>query len=360
MSFAGTERYVATDDLKVAVNAAIRLERPLLVKGEPGTGKTVLAIEVARALGAPLIEWHVKSTTRAAQGLYEYDAVMRLRDSQLGDARANDIANYIKRGKLWESFESPQRPVLLIDEIDKADIEFPNDLLLELDRMEFHVYETGETIKAAQQLFHGDVGKRIAAVEALGLKPVVVSSLGSSMFGANDPEFGWLDMESTVRDTGVWRVRTAAVVLGGESATAESLSGTGRDMLLRAAHRNGYEPIVANDLAELKRSVLKTVNDAAPEGLTAVINVGGSVLGIGTCLDAYGIASGIITRKIPCDRGVSGLVHDFAARNVPVLHLLYIKRLALDWGLPYDPVPLPDIGENKRIYGRMPLSPEIQ
>lgn len=200
----------------------------------------------------------------------------------------------------------------------------------------------------------------IAAVEALGLKPVVVSSLGSSMFGANDPEFGWLDMESTVRDAGVWRARTAAVVLGGESATAESLSGTGRDMLLRAAHRNGYEPIVANDLAELKRSVLKTVNDAAPEGLTAVINVGGSVLGIGTCLDAYGITSGIITRKIPCDRGVTGLVHDFAARNVPVLHLLYIKRLALDWGLPYDPVPLPGIGESKRIYGRLPLSPEIQ
>ncbi|MGX5737093.1 AAA family ATPase [Bosea thiooxidans] len=151
MRFAGTENYVATEDLTVAVNAAIRLERPLLVKGEPGTGKTVLAEEVAAALGAPLITWHVKSTTKAQQGLYEYDAVSRLRDSQLGDARVSDIANYIKRGKLWEAFAAPVRPVLLIDEIDKADIEFPNDLLLELDRMEFHVYETGETIKAAQR-----------------------------------------------------------------------------------------------------------------------------------------------------------------------------------------------------------------
>ena len=151
MRFEGTSAYVATDDLKVAVNAAITLERPLLVKGEPGTGKTVLAIEIAKALGAPLIEWHVKSTTKAQQGLYEYDAVSRLRDSQLGDARVGDIRNYIKRGKLWDSFVSDERPVLLIDEIDKADIEFPNDLLLELDRMEFHVYETGETIKAKQR-----------------------------------------------------------------------------------------------------------------------------------------------------------------------------------------------------------------
>ncbi len=151
MRFAGTENYVATEDLTVAVNAAIRLERPLLVKGEPGTGKTVLAEEIASALGAPLITWHIKSTTKAQQGLYEYDAVSRLRDSQLGDPRVSDIANYINRGKLWEAFVSPQRPVLLIDEIDKADIEFPNDLLLELDRMEFHVYETGETIRAAQR-----------------------------------------------------------------------------------------------------------------------------------------------------------------------------------------------------------------
>ncbi|SIQ23314.1 MULTISPECIES: MoxR family ATPase [unclassified Bosea (in: a-proteobacteria)] len=151
MRFAGTENYVATEDLTVAVNAAIRLERPLLVKGEPGTGKTVLAEEIAAALGAPLITWHIKSTTKAQQGLYEYDAVSRLRDSQLGDPRVSDIGNYIKRGKLWEAFVAPERPVLLIDEIDKADIEFPNDLLLELDRMEFHVYETGETIRAAQR-----------------------------------------------------------------------------------------------------------------------------------------------------------------------------------------------------------------
>jgi MoxR-like ATPase len=146
--FTGTQSYVATDDLKVAVNAAVTLGRPLLIKGEPGTGKTVLAIEVAKALGAPLIEWHVKSTTKAAQGLYDYDAVSRLRDSQLGDARVKDIANYIRRGKLWEAFTNPARPVLLIDEIDKADIEFPNDLLQELDRMEFHVYETGQTVRA--------------------------------------------------------------------------------------------------------------------------------------------------------------------------------------------------------------------
>jgi MoxR-like ATPase len=151
MRFAGTENYVATEDLTVAVNAAIRLERPLLVKGEPGTGKTVLAEEIAAALGAPLITWHIKSTTKAQQGLYEYDAVSRLRDSQLGDPRVSDIGNYIKRGKLWEAFVAPERPVLLIDEIDKADIEFPNDLLLELDRMEFHVYETGETIRALRR-----------------------------------------------------------------------------------------------------------------------------------------------------------------------------------------------------------------
>ena len=148
MRFDGTADYVATDDLKIAVNAAIALQRPLLVKGEPGTGKSVLAREVAGALKAPLVEWHVKSTTKAHQGLYEYDAVARLRDSQLGDPRVSDIRNYIRKGKLWEAFDSEVRPVLLIDEIDKADIEFPNDLLLELDRMEFHVYETGETVTA--------------------------------------------------------------------------------------------------------------------------------------------------------------------------------------------------------------------
>jgi MoxR-like ATPase len=151
MRFEGTQSYVATDDLKVAVNAAVTLRRPLLVKGEPGTGKTILAHEIAAAIGAPLIEWHVKSTTKAHQGLYEYDAVARLRDGQLGDPRVHEISNYIKRGKLWEAFTSPDLPVLLIDEIDKADIEFPNDLLQELDRMEFHVYETRETIRAAER-----------------------------------------------------------------------------------------------------------------------------------------------------------------------------------------------------------------
>ncbi|MDP4593795.1 MAG: MoxR family ATPase [Beijerinckiaceae bacterium] len=151
MRFEGTDNYIVTDDLKIAVNAAIVLERPLLIKGEPGTGKTVLAEEIAAALKAPLLTWHIKSTTKAQQGLYEYDAVSRLRDSQLGDARVSDIGNYIKRGKLWDAFASEQRPVLLIDEIDKADIEFPNDLLLEIDRMEFHVYETGETVKAARR-----------------------------------------------------------------------------------------------------------------------------------------------------------------------------------------------------------------
>jgi len=146
--FQGTSTYVATDDLKMAVNAAVTLERPILVKGEPGTGKTQLAAEVAQSLGRPLYEWHIKSTTKAQQGLYEYDAVARLRDSQLGDDKVHDIGNYIVRGKIWEAFESDERPVLLIDEIDKADIEFPNDLLQELDRMEFFVYETQTVVKA--------------------------------------------------------------------------------------------------------------------------------------------------------------------------------------------------------------------
>ena len=149
--FEGTKDYIATDDLKVAVNAAVTLRRPLLVKGEPGTGKTVLAHEIAKAVDAPLIEWNVKSTTKAHQGLYEYDAVARLRDGQLGDERVHDISNYIKKGKLWEAFESPELPVLLIDEIDKADIEFPNDLLQELDRMSFDVYETQQRIEAKER-----------------------------------------------------------------------------------------------------------------------------------------------------------------------------------------------------------------
>ena len=151
MKFEGTKNYIATEDLKVAVNAAITLERPIIVKGEPGTGKTMLAHEVAEAIGCEIITWHIKSTTKAQQGLYEYDAVTRLRDSQLGDEKVKDIKNYISKGKLWNAFESGKRPVLLIDEIDKADIEFPNDLLLELDKMEFFVYETGETIKAVNR-----------------------------------------------------------------------------------------------------------------------------------------------------------------------------------------------------------------
>src|SRR6056300_1249045 len=149
--FQGTKNYIATEDLRIAVNAALTLERPLLIKGEPGTGKTVLAEQVSEALDMPLITWHIKSTTKAQQGLYEYDAITRLRDSQLGDERVKDVKNYIKQGKLWEAFEKKKRVVLLIDEIDKADIEFPNDLLQELDRMEFYVYETGETIKAKKR-----------------------------------------------------------------------------------------------------------------------------------------------------------------------------------------------------------------
>jgi len=203
MKFTGTESYVAAPDLSVAVNAAVTLERPLLVKGEPGTGKTELARQVAQALDLPLIEWHVKSTTRAQQGLYEYDAVSRLRDSQLGDERVADVSNYIRRGKLWEAFTAPSRCVLLIDEVDKADIEFPNDLLQELDRMEFHVYETGETVRARQRpvviitsnnekelpdaflrrcFFHyigfpdEDVLRRIVEVHFPGLKPALLTA----------------------------------------------------------------------------------------------------------------------------------------------------------------------------------------
>ncbi len=202
MKFSGTGSYVATDDLTVAVNASIALERPLLVKGEPGTGKTELARQVALSLGLPMVEWHVKSTTKAQQGLYEYDAVSRLRDSQLGDARVHDVKNYIRRGKLWQAFDAPGKVVLLIDEIDKADIEFPNDLLQELDRMEFHIYETGETIRARHRpviiitsnnekelpdaflrrcFFHyirfpdGETMQRIVDVHFPGLKPALLA-----------------------------------------------------------------------------------------------------------------------------------------------------------------------------------------
>jgi MoxR-like ATPase len=209
MRFTGSADYVATPDLMVAVNAAIALERPLLVKGEPGTGKTELARQVATALGLPLLEWHVKSTTKAAQGLYEYDAVSRLRDSQLGDARVHDVRNYIRPGPLWRAFAAEGRTVLLIDEIDKADIEFPNDLLQELDRMEFHVYETAETIRARQRpivvitsnnekelpdaflrrcFFHyirfpdAETLERIVAVHFPGIKPALVRTALTQFF----------------------------------------------------------------------------------------------------------------------------------------------------------------------------------
>jgi MoxR-like ATPase len=209
MRFDGTPDYVAGDDLRMAVNAAIALERPLLVKGEPGTGKTELARQIAAALDLPIIEWHVKSTTRAAQGLYEYDAVSRLRDSQLGDERVHDIANYIRRGKLWEAFAADGKVVLLIDEIDKADIEFPNDLLQELDRMEFHVYETGEMVQARTRpiviitsnnekelpdaflrrcFFHyirfpdAETLRQIVAVHYPGIKPALLSAALETFF----------------------------------------------------------------------------------------------------------------------------------------------------------------------------------
>lgn len=199
----------------------------------------------------------------------------------------------------------------------------------------------------------------ISAVEILGLTPVIIASLGSSMFGANDPDFGWLDMEAAVRRAGIWQARTSVVVLGGEGANGGGLPATGRDRLIEAARRNGFEPILAQDLSDLKRRVMTMIDASAPEGLVALINIGGAVLGIGTCLDAYALPSGLITRKLACDRGISGLVQDIAAHDRPVLHLLNIKRLALDWGLPHDPIPLPAIGENRGIYGRLPLSPDI-
>ncbi|MDO5646699.1 MoxR family ATPase [Paracoccus sp. (in: a-proteobacteria)] len=215
MQFTSTDRYVAPPDLAVAVNAAVTLERPLLVKGEPGTGKTELARQVASSLGLPMIEWHVKSTTKAQQGLYEYDAVSRLRDSQLGDERVHDVANYIRQGKLWQAFAAPQKVVLLIDEIDKADIEFPNDLLQELDRMEFHVYETGQTIRAEHRpvviitsnnekelpdaflrrcFFHyirfpdAETLKQIVSVHYPGLKPRLLETALTQFFELRDTQ----------------------------------------------------------------------------------------------------------------------------------------------------------------------------
>jgi len=221
--FTGTDTYVATDDLTMAVNAAIALERPLLIKGEPGTGKTMLAIEVAKSLGRPLIQWHIKSTGKAQQGLYEYDAVSRLRDSQLGDDRVQDIANYIKRGPLWEAFESETPAVVLIDEIDKADIEFPNDLLRELDRMEFYVYETQQLVRARHRptiiitsnnekelpdaflrrcFFHyikfpdRETMERIVDVHFPGLKKDLLVSANVAQWMEHDPEYSVAFTES--------------------------------------------------------------------------------------------------------------------------------------------------------------------
>jgi poly-gamma-glutamate system protein len=193
----------------------------------------------------------------------------------------------------------------------------------------------------------------IAAVETLGLRPVIVTSLGASMYGAADPDFTWLDMEAVVARAGIWQARSTAVVLGGESALGNSLSDTGRTLLIDAAHRNGYEPVQAADFAALKAQIHAVLAKAAPAGVAALISAGGSVLAMGTCLDAYRLPSGSVQGKLPCQDGVPGLMHDFANRNVPVVHILNVKRLALDWGLPYDPIPLPPIGQNARIYGRM-------
>jgi poly-gamma-glutamate system protein len=193
----------------------------------------------------------------------------------------------------------------------------------------------------------------IAAVEAAGLRPVIVSSLGASMYGATDPAFTWLDMETTVRQAGIWQTRSAAVVLGGEGTSGSGLDQSGRDMLHAAARRNGQEPISAPGFDEVKRRVQAELAKAAPNGVVALLNSGGSVLGMGTCLDAYRLPTGILRGPLPCRSGSPGLIHHFAGRGVPVVHLLNIKRLALDWGLPFDPVPLPAIGENPRIVSRL-------
>ncbi len=253
MKFIGTEDYVATQDLTVAVNAAITLERPLLVKGEPGTGKTELARQVAGALGLPIFEWHIKSTTKAQQGLYEYDAVSRLRDSQLGDARVHDVANYIKRGKLWKAFEADGKVVLLIDEIDKADIEFPNDLLQELDRMEFHVYETGEMVVAKHRpiviitsnnekelpdaflrrcFFHyirfpdADTMKRIVAVHHPGIKDALLTAALTQFYEIR--EMNGLKKKPSTSEVLDW-----LKLLLAEDLSPEDLKRDGKDALPR-------------------------------------------------------------------------------------------------------------------------------
>ncbi|MEC3860599.1 MoxR family ATPase [Mesobacterium sp. TK19101] len=251
MRFDGTAEYVATDDLTMAVNAAITLERPLLVKGEPGTGKTELARQVAEALGLPMIEWNIKSTTKAQQGLYEYDAVSRLRDSQLGDERVNDVRNYIRKGKLWQAFEAPGKVVLLIDEVDKADIEFPNDLLQELDKMAFHVYETGETVQAKHRpiviitsnnekelpdaflrrcFFHyirfpdADTMRKIVEVHHPGIKPTLLTEALTQFYNLRDQQ--GLKKKPSTSEVLDW-----LKLLLAEDLSAEDLKRNGADAL---------------------------------------------------------------------------------------------------------------------------------
>jgi poly-gamma-glutamate system protein len=195
----------------------------------------------------------------------------------------------------------------------------------------------------------------IAAVEALGLRPVIVSSIGASMYGATDPEFTWLDMEAALASAGILNGRSIATVPGGENATGHDLSDTGREMLAKAADRNGLQPLGASDFAALKAEVRKVLQAAAPGGFVALISSGGAVLSMGTCEDAYRLPSGLVHGKVPCLNGVPGLIHHYAEQGLPVLHILNIKRLALDWGLPYDPMPLPAIGGNARVYGRASL-----